>query len=137
MASTDITQASKDVITHFNEVASGISTTYTNLISEMDADVVLKRVLSPNSVKGIGDASGYLNVHMAPLKPSLKSPVYNAPWFPGGGTNATSTYGQVTGTGQYFDKSTSGGTQVTFILSFVRSSTSDTWSLINSFSYPT
>ncbi len=134
-----IAQAALDVIQRFNDVADNNSVDYNSLVLEMEADVVLKRVLNPNSVKGIGDASGYLNAHMRPLKPALRNPVNQPPWFPGGGTNNTSTYGQVTGTGNYYDQTTTPPltpTPVTFTLSFVRNSTGDDWSLINSFAAP-
>jgi hypothetical protein len=135
--STDLLQAAKDVITLFNAPGND----YVPLLQKMEYNVVLKRVLFPDSVQGIGDVTGYLNFHMFGRKPKLVNSDGTSPYnygaltaFPPNSLNATT--GQVSGTGNYLDDFTATShtsTPINFTLGFVRKSTDQEWSLISSF----
>ena len=132
--STNLEKAAREVITLFNNLD------YDTLVKKMEYNVVLKRILYPDSVHGIGDVTGYLNNHMKTRKPRLVDDNDNFAWngpltlIPNDAQNATSA--QVSGAGRYVDDNDKTITPITFTLGFVRSSPGDEWSLINSFATP-
>jgi hypothetical protein len=121
-----------DVLGHFNGV------NYDGLMGVIDADIVLKRVLKPGSVVGIGNVEAYLVKHMAPLRPSFENlgPVTFYPPLPAD----KATYAHVRGTGDYYDDNVHAGkrkaTRVHFVWIFTRSDVSEEWSLIHVFGCP-
>lgn len=137
MPSADLDTAAREVIRIFNE-ATLAGGSYDRLKHIMDSNVILKKVLHPGSVTGIGNAIGYLDNHMKDTNPQLLSsdgtntlwnnanPAENLTLFP------TDTYGRATGTGFYSDSGQK--TKIRFTLDFVRESLADVWSLGNSFS---
>jgi hypothetical protein len=125
------------LISTFNSIGSN-SFAYDELVLKMDADVVLKKVLHPGSIVGIGNAKGYLDAHMKPLTPSLN--VTNSTVkvrYLVGASDADATYALVSGDGVYLDQKGKSSTPVSFILHFGRNSASDEWSVSDEFAYPT
>jgi hypothetical protein len=136
----DLKQAALDVITAFNAPYVDNTVTYDALKPHMEYNVVLKRVLHPESVSGADAALHYLNNHMKSRKAhldnyALQDPVYQDPKDAADPKNATN--GQVSGTGDYYDDNDATATPIFFTLGFVRSDGTEQWSLVNSFATPT
>jgi hypothetical protein len=134
--STDLKQAATDVINQFN------AGNYGSLEGGMDSNVIIKKVLHPGSVIGIGNVSGYLDKHMKSRNPQLTNSdksLWNGQLtlIPPVPQNATATYGRASGSGYYVDDNGNSTTPINFTLDFVRNSTADDWSLSNAFATPT
>jgi hypothetical protein len=129
----DLQAAYQDVLDRFNGVD------YVNLMRVMDPDIIVKRVLKPGSIVGIGNVETYLLRHMAPLSPSFENV---APTFdpPNPAAQATAIYAHVRGTGDYYDDNVTPGarvaTPVHFVWTFTRSNTTEEWLLIHVFGVP-
>jgi len=128
-------QAFDALIKTFNAIDTNPKA-YDELVLKMDADVVLKKVLHPGSIVGIGNAKGYLDAHMKPLQPKLNVSSSKVQFLVGT-SDADATYGQVSGTADYVDEKGTSTYPVHFIDSFIRNSASDEWSLVNAYAYPT
>jgi len=125
--------AYKDVLSLFNKPD------YTALLRVMDPDIVVKRVLKPGSIVGIGDVESYLIRHMLPLRP--KFDIVGVPTFhPQPPADKAAMDARVSGTGDYYDdtiKTSPTPTRVLFIWTFTRTDTTQEWLLINAFGAPT
>jgi hypothetical protein len=138
MPNSDLNLAAKEVITEFN------TATYEALKKLMDSGVILKKVLHPGSVSGIGNVIGYLDTHMKDSLPQLLNLDAATLWsgnltlIPTDASQAV--YGRATGTGVYSDgnglNQTKTKTKISFTLDFVREGVGDNWSLNNSFATP-
>lgn len=140
---TDLDFAAREVIRIFN-AATSPGGSYDPLKHIMDSSVILKKVLHPGSVTGIGNVIGYLDNHMKDTNPQLLSsdgsktlwnnanPIESLTLIPADASQAR--YGRATGTGFYSDSPQP--SKIRFTLDFVRESTNDKWSLSNSFSTP-
>jgi hypothetical protein len=120
----DLGEAYQDVLDRFNNVD------YEGLLGVFDPDIILKRVLNPHSIVGIGNVEPYLRTHMAPHKPSLQK-IADLHFH-----QASATYAYVSGTGDYYDDATKPPTRVRFTWSFSRDDKTEEWSLINAFAAP-
>jgi hypothetical protein len=110
---------------------------YPGLMGVIDADIILKRVLNPGSVVGIGNVEAYLRTHMMPLKPSFKNVAPTL--FPKPPADQTAVNAHVRGEGDYYDDTVNkpaASTHVHFVWMFTRSNTSEDWSLIHVFGCP-
>jgi hypothetical protein len=132
LMSASLKAAFDEVLGHFNDVK------YDDLMGVIDADIVLKRVLKPGSVVGIGNVEAYLVKHMAPLRPSFENlgAVTFHPPLPA----TQATYAHARGTGDYYDDNVNPGkrkaTRVHFVWIFTRSDVNEDWSLIHVFGCP-
>ena len=133
-----LTQRASDAINDFNNAPSGSD--YVGLLKRMEYNVVLKRVLSPDSISGIGNVTGYLNFHMHGRAPQITNPNNSLPYnstyltqLPASANEATATNGQVSGTGIYVDDSGKSSTKINFTIGFVRKDPNEEWSLIIAF----
>jgi hypothetical protein len=128
--SVNLQQAFADVLDQFNRVH------YNDLMKLMDPDIIVKRVLKPGSIVGIGNVETYLLRHMAPLSPSFENvaPTFYPP------NPAAATSAHVRGTGEYYDDNVTPGarvaTPVHFVWTFTRSNTTEEWLLIHVFGCP-
>jgi hypothetical protein len=131
-----LTDAAQEVIDLFNNPGSD----YGQLLKKMEYNVVLKRVLYPDSVHGIGDVTGYLNNYMFDRNPGLvdsNGSRWKGTLTPMPPDSHDATSGEVSGNEYYLDDNGKTLTPIAFSLSFVRKSADAEWSLINSFATPT
>jgi hypothetical protein len=131
---TDLKAAAKTVIDAFNRPvkdANGHFDYYT-LLSIMDPDVVIKRVLNPGSIVGIGNVESYLNYHMGPNEAYLNYDQANWQLYP---KNPT-THGEVNGTGTYHDDHGKTTATIKFTLVFARKTNKDNWALTSAIATP-
>src|SRR5713226_5362646 len=96
--SKDLETAAIQVINFFNQLD------YVGLEGTMDSNVILKKVLHPGSVTGIGNVSGYLDNHMKLSRPKLLNPDGISLWSKPPSSlklisTSTDTYGRASGTG--------------------------------------
>jgi hypothetical protein len=125
--SKDLEQAAKDLINAFNAPAKGGD--YSALKPMMEYNVVLKRVLHPDSVEGASNVMWFLDNHMKSRKAHLDN--WEATLI------ANVKTGEVSGTGDYYDDNDKTITPIFFTLGFVQNDVTGEWSLINSNSTPT
>ncbi len=121
-----------DVRDRFNRVD------YDGLMRVIDPDIVVKRVLKPGSIVGIGNVETYLLKHMAPLRPSFEN-LGGVTFYPA--AHATAINAHIHGTGDYYDDNVNvskgrTATRVLFIWTFTRSVDTEEWLLINVFGCP-
>jgi hypothetical protein len=119
-----------DVRDRFNRVD------YDGLMRVIDPDIVVKRVLKPGSIVGIGNVETYLLKHMAPLRPSFEN-LGGVTFYPAAHATAINAHG----TGDYYDDNVNvskgrTATRVLFIWTFTRSVDTEEWLLINVFGCP-
>jgi len=127
--STDLKQAAIDVINNFNAPAKGDAEDYGALKPLMEYNVVLKRVLHPDSIEGASDVTWFLDNHMLSRKAHLEN------WETTLIANVKT--GEVSGTGNYYDDNDKTITPIFFTLGFVQNDVTGDWSLINSHATPT
>jgi hypothetical protein len=128
-AAIELERAAIGVINAFNGPAKGAARDYGALKPMMEYNVVLKRVLHPDSIEGASDATWFLDNHMLSRKAHLDN------WETTLIANVTT--GEVNGTGDYYDDSNKTITPILFTLGFVKNDVTGGWSLINSHATPT
>jgi hypothetical protein len=128
----------KDVMDTFNSLSITNLGAYDELVLKMDANVILKKVLHPGSIVGVGNAKGYLDAHMKPLFPKFNVDLLKVTTrFLVGASENDATYGQVYGPATYVDQNSTSTTNIFFIHSFIRNDASEEWSLSDAFAYRT
>ena len=116
------------VIKAFNAPAKGAERDYGALKSMMEYNVVLKRVLHPDSIEGASDVMWFLDNHMLSRKAHLEN------W--DSTLISSADTGEVSGTGDYYDDNNKTITPIFFALGFVQNDVTKSWSLINSHATP-
>jgi len=128
----------KDVMDNFNSLSITNLGAYDELVLKMDANVILKKVLHPGSIVGVGNAKGYLDAHMKPLFPKFNVDLSKVTvQFLVGASDNDATYGQVYGPATYVDQNGTSNNNIFFIHSFIRNDASEEGSLSDAFAYRT
>lgn len=99
----------------------------------MDANIIVKRVLHPDSIIGLNAVAQYLVTMMLPQNPTLTN-ISNILYY-----QVDPTYGHASGDGIYYDNSVPGGQPfpVHFIWCFTRADATKDWLLVNVFGHRT
>ena len=135
---TLLTQVYLNITNWFNAPNTGNN--MASLKGLMADDIVLKKVLHPDSVAGGVDTIGsYLKKDMFQTNPSFAPNAGSIKYYYESGTDATSTHGHIRGTCTYIDDTTVAVptlTSAAFVWSFKRKTVNDEWKLVNVFGCP-
>jgi len=105
---------------------------YDTLVKTVEPDVIIKRVLFPGSIIGMGNVESYLKHHMLPLQPRLHNLAIDWWW-----EVPAQTHGQVRARGDYVDSTIppppSAAVPIHFNLVFIRKSTVEPYTLHSAF----
>jgi hypothetical protein len=126
----DLLEAYRDVLERINKLD------YEGLATVMDPDIILKRVLKPGSVIGIGNVKVYLIHHMLPRKPSFRNLTDVTFYLANKADQASAIHAQVSGIGEYYQWQSKPSTRVRFIWTFTRTDSREEWFLLNAFAAP-